>query len=218
MLGKMVRNALKALLPMHERERALSAPRGRWLTWQRFAPVLLLPVLSACTVDVAPAPTYPGPRPPGPPICTMEYAPVCGQRGGYVRTFSNACQARADGFQIIDRGECRREPVRPSPPPPVRPPQACTMEYDPVCGQLGSQMRTFGNACQARADGYRVVGRGECRREPVRPSPPAERPPQACSREYAPVCGQRGNRTRTFGNACEARADGYRVIGRGECR
>ncbi|WDZ78558.1 Kazal-type serine protease inhibitor domain-containing protein [Ensifer adhaerens] len=168
--------------------------------------MLALGVLSACTVVVDEP--RPGPRPIRPPVCTMEYAPVCGERGNRMRTFSNSCQARADGFNVIHRGECR-----PDNRPPVRPPQACTMEYMPVCGQRGRNTQTFPNACQARAEGFQVIGSGECRRGDDRPSEG-----QFCTREFAPVCGQRGGRMETFSNACEAGGAGFRIVHRGECR
>lgn len=98
------------------------------------------------------------------------------------------------------------------PPPPERP-QYCTREYDPVCGERRGRYQTFGNACTARADGFRVAYGGECRS-----GGGGSRPPQACTQEYAPVCGERRGRTRTFGNDCMARADGYRVVHGGECR
>lgn len=101
--------------------------------------------------------------------------------------------------------------------PDYRPrPQACTMEYMPVCGSRGGEIQTFPNACEARSNGYRIVGRGECRFD-GRPDP---RPDEgrACTREYAPVCGSRGRDRQTFANACEARSSGYDVIGRGECQ
>ncbi len=98
-------------------------------------------------------------------------------------------------------------------PRPTRPPQACTMEYNPVCGQRGRRTQTFSNACQARSEGFQVIGRGECRRDDDRPSEG-----QFCTREFAPVCGQRGGRVQTFSNACEAGGAGFRVVHRGECR
>ncbi len=170
------------------------------------AVLLAFGFLSACTVVVDEP--RPGPGPIRPPMCTMEYAPVCGERGNRTRTFSNSCQARADGFNVVHRGECR-----PDYRPPEREPQACTREYAPVCGQRGRQQQTFSNACMARADGFRVVAPGECRRDD-------DRPPQGqfCSREYAPVCGQRGSRIQTFPNSCEAGGAGFRVVHPGECR
>ncbi|WP_425437256.1 hypothetical protein [Novosphingobium guangzhouense] len=56
-------------------------------------------------------------------------------------------------------------PDRPSPPqPPSKKPAMCTREYAPVCGEKRERRQTFSNACMARADGYRVIGQGECRR------------------------------------------------------
>lgn len=55
---------------------------------------------------------------------------------------------------------------------------------------------------------------------PDRPHRPAPRPekPAICTREYMPVCGEKRRQRQTFGNACMAKADGYRVISQGECR
>lgn len=107
---------------------------------------------------------------------------------------------------VVDDGPGHR-------PPPPRPggPTACTYEYAPACGERRGDRQTFPNACLARADGYRIVHAGTCRRGPDR------EPPRACTREYAPVCAQRGRDVRTFGNACEARAADYRIIGAGRC-
>lgn len=120
-----------------------------------------------------------------------------------------------------------RPPPRPGPPPPDR---FCTREYAPVCGQRGGAQRTFGNSCEADVAGYRVRYGGECRYGPPPGPPMTPRPPRPpyggpgpgpsdrfCTREYAPVCAVRGNRERTFGNACEADNAGFRVIDRGPC-
>lgn len=96
-------------------------------------------------------------------------------------------------------------------------PQACTMEYRPVCGARGNDLQTFANACEARSSGYRITGPGECRRDGGRPDPYPDEG-RACTREYAPVCGTRGRDRQTFANACEARKSGYDVAGRGECQ
>ncbi len=103
-------------------------------------------------------------------------------------------------------------------PPPPRPggPAACTFEYAPVCGERRGDRQTFPNACTARADGYRIVHAGECRRGGGG-GWDHDRRPVACTREYAPVCARRGRDVRTFGNACEARAADYRIVGRGRC-
>ena len=107
-------------------------------------------VLSACTVVV----DEPG---PGPGFCTREYDPVCARRQGERRTFSNACLADRAGFQIIRRGECRREGGGGGDEP-----RFCTREYRPVCARRDGRFRTFGNACEADAAGWRVVSNGEC--------------------------------------------------------
>lgn len=149
---------------------------ARFLSPKKLALILIAPVLSACTVETDPGYSRPPPRPrpPQQQMCTMEYAPVCGERGGRMQTFGNACQARADGFAIVARGDCRRQPPvtpmppqprppRPEPDHPQRPGGICTREYRPVCGQRGPEMRTFPNACEAGNDGFRVIGPGECR-------------------------------------------------------
>ncbi|MDZ5700158.1 Kazal-type serine protease inhibitor domain-containing protein [Chelativorans sp. M5D2P16] len=171
--------------------------------------------LSSCTVAVEEERPRP-PRPDRPQFCTQQYEPVCAARGDRRRTFGNACMAQAEGFRPVHPGECRQSsPDRP--PNGGRPPQACTREYAPVCARRDGRSRTFGNACTARAAGFRPVHPGECRQSsPGRP-PDGGRPPQACTREYAPVCARRGDRVRTFGNACEARAAEYRLIRPGEC-
>lgn len=117
-------------------------------------------MLAGCTVvEDGPGHRPPPPRPGGSTACTFEYAPVCGERRGDRQTFPNACTARADGFRVIHAGQCRRG----SGPDRDRDrARACTREYAPVCARQGRDVRTFGNACEARAADYRVVSRGRC--------------------------------------------------------
>ena len=42
-----------------------------------------------------------------PSVCTEQYAPVCGERNGVTKTYSNACFAAADGAKVIAQGPCR---------------------------------------------------------------------------------------------------------------
>lgn len=113
-------------------------------------------------------------------------------------------------------------PSRQQPPNP----QLCTREYAPVCGVHGSVRQTFGNACEARSRGYRIIGTGECSNRGTRPgagwNKGPDRPmdpvaPSMCTQQYEPVCARRGESVRSFGNACEARNAGYRIIGEGRC-
>lgn len=112
-------------------------------------------------------------------------------------------------FAVLILSSCTVVVEEPPPLPPSPGPIICTQQYDPVCARDGSHVRTFGNACEARASGYRILYGGECRR--------ADTPPQFCTREYRPVCARRGGDVRTFGNECTAEADGYRVIYDGPC-
>lgn len=111
---------------------------------------------------------------------------------------------------VVDDG-----PGRPY-PGPLEPeePRFCTREYEPVCARADGDRRTFGNACEARRAGYRIIRDGECRR---RDDDDSGEEPRFCTREYAPVCARRGGHERTFGNACEAEAANYRIVAPGEC-
>lgn len=119
--------------------------------------LVALVALSGCVVVEEPGPIFPPPG-PGPVVCPQIYAPVCAERGGNFETFPNQCTANAEGFRVVHDGECRRGP---SPFPPSRP-QFCTREYDPVCARRGPIVRTFGNACSARAEGFQIIHGGQC--------------------------------------------------------
>jgi hypothetical protein len=136
-------------------------PDGGWMPCA--ATVLVTLTLSGCNVAVDEGPGYrPLPPRPAPRVCTMEYMPVCASRHGERRTFPNACGADAAGFRIVGRGECRGGGGGDWGDRPDRP-QACTREYRPVCARQGGSVRSFGNACMARAADYHVIGQGNCR-------------------------------------------------------
>lgn len=191
---------------------------------------LLVPMLSAC-VEGGPGPGpgpggyYPPPRPQQPQMCTMDYRPVCAERGGRFETFSNGCQADARGYRVVSPGECRGPGPGPgSYPPPGRPDRP---DWDRPSRPDRPDWDRPGRPDRPDWNG---PGRPD-RPEPGRPSRPdrpdwnqpgrPDRPGPAggvCTREYRPVCGQSGGRTQTFPNACEARNAGFGVVGSGECR
>jgi hypothetical protein len=195
------------------------------------AAVLGAAALSACTVVVDEPRPLP-PTGPGPRVCTREYEPVCARRGPDRRSFPNACEADRAGFRAVYPGQCRGDGgqggVTPRPPEPPRPPQPepgfCTSQYEPVCATLHGTERTFPNSCEADRAGFRAVYPGQCRGdggqgggtprppEPPRPPRPPQPEPAFCSNQYAPVCATRHGATRTFPNACEARAADFRIV------
>ena len=101
------------------------------------------------------------PPQPGPQSCPRIYDPVCAKGPQELRTFTNDCEADAIGYRILYAGECRGDL------PPRRVPESggsviCPQNYQPVCGQQGSALRTFPNACQAQGSGFRVIDNGPC--------------------------------------------------------
>ncbi len=125
----------------------------------------LSPLLAACVVEESPGTMPIRPLPPErPQFCSRNFDPVCAVRGGEPQTFSNACRAEAAGFRIVRGGECRNDagPGWGAGPAPGGP-RFCTRQYDPVCARQGGRIRTFGNDCEARNAGFRIVYHGECR-------------------------------------------------------
>lgn len=111
-------------------------------------------------------------------ICTTQYDPVCGRSGtdestyGY-ETYSNSCVAcsKSSPVTIYARGTCESLNLTKKPRErgvlydcPSERHDACTKEYDPVCGRLvggGTEVagyRDFGNPCEACSVRSNAIG------------------------------------------------------------
>ena len=122
-----------------------------------FAALALSGLLAACTVVAEDGPDYRPPRPERPHACTAEYVPVCARRGHERRSFANRCMAEGAGYRIVRQGPCSGEADEGGGRQTF-----CTREYAPVCAGRRGEMRTFPNACEARAARWRVIGNGAC--------------------------------------------------------
>jgi hypothetical protein len=110
----------------------------------------------------------------------------------------------------------------------------CTALWAPVCAAKNGVEQTYSNPGCAKVDNAEIVRQGRCEDSPP-PAPkatptseptPASTPTPAatptpeqifCTEDYAPVCGVKDGASKTYSNACHARADDASVSATGEC-
>lgn len=124
-----------------------------------------------------------------PTVCTKDWGPVCGCDG---RNYSNDCVAHSHGVSIRHRGLCEE-------------PGGSAGGAGDECGGSGATECSTGLYCDYSID----ASCGTKERSGV-----CQPRPQACTREYRPVCGCDG---RTYSNSCSANAAGVSVKQEGSC-
>jgi hypothetical protein len=109
-----------------------------------------------------------------PTMCTMEYAPVCGQKitqcGSSIltpcmpapatqKTYSNTCMMKADGATLVSEGTCEDSIIRSCPSVPVC--GSKTIGKDGTTAVI-NVTKTYGDACRMSDDGATLAHNGEC--------------------------------------------------------
>jgi hypothetical protein len=117
------------------------------MTWRPLTILLAALSLLACS---SPGSTPAQPAPPTNARAPVAEGGMCGGFAGFQCGEGLSCQ--------MEPGQCRK--VADASGVCRKPPQMCTMIFEPVCGCDG---KTYGNACAAAAKGVSVASEGECK-------------------------------------------------------
>ncbi len=176
----------------------------------------------------------------GPPVCAVEKIKVdCVTEPcpiGQYKSFENQCFSDLAKAEVAFTGKCGELEGKFV----YEKPQACDLNYDPVCGieprktvcktepcPIGVY-KTYSNACHVDLHGGIFYKKGECGDLEGRPAFDPDNP-VFCTKEYVPVCGIvtkdivcvttpcPNQFYQTFGNECEAKVAGAVIHSRDEC-
>lgn len=152
-----------------------------------------------------------------PPNC-LAYSDWCNQCArGDVNTSNRACTMKA----CLDQKEPVYTCTAFADTWAIQEPVMCTMQYEPVCGEVAVQCvtapcepvkQTFGNSCVLGATkNATYLYDGECKAEDMNE-------PIACTKEYMPMCGEIAGKQQTYGNMCMLRAAKAQILYAWECK
>ncbi|MCY0146234.1 Kazal-type serine protease inhibitor domain-containing protein [Hoeflea sp. G2-23] len=207
--------------------------------WRLFAVAAAGLLLSACEVTETTTTYRSG------PVCAAVYQPVCAERRGDRQGFPNACEARAEGWQVVAEGQCGRSDARGNRGRDYRDSDRRD-DRDSRNSRRDRDYQRRDSRDSSRRDRNRDADATRRPRErtpetqavtPNRPARPARRDssnrpdrsirpaaPAApavaggtCPQVFQQVCGQLNGRTQMFMNSCVLNSAGAVAVAAGQC-